>query len=440
MQRFFLDLAALVAEFHRAEHTAALADRLEFLEHRFFDEVGQFIEDEGPLVRILVLGQAPFAVDDELDRHRATHRFFGRRGDRFIVGIGMQRVGVVVGRDQRLQRGADVVERDFLRMQAAPAGLRMEFELLAAFVGAVFFLHRHRPNPARHAPDHRILGVHAVREKERQVGREIIDVHAARQIRFHVSETVAERERQLADRVGPGLGDVITADADRIEIPHVVLDEIRLDVAHHLEAEFGAEQTSVLALVFLQDVGLHRAAHRRERPAFDFLDFVVGRRAAVVGLELRELLIDRRVQIHREDGRRRAVDRHAHAGVGRAQIEAVVQHFEVVERRDADARIADLAVNVGPQRRVVAVKRDRIESGGQPLGRHAFADEFEAFVGPKRIALAREHARRVFAFALEREHARGVRIRPRHVFEQQPFELFAFVFEARQHDLADLGA
>jgi hypothetical protein len=46
------------------------------------------------------------------------------RGDRLVVGVGVQRVGVVVGGDQRLQRGADVVEGDLLRVQAAAAGLR----------------------------------------------------------------------------------------------------------------------------------------------------------------------------------------------------------------------------------------------------------------------------------------------------------------------------
>ena len=119
VHRLFLDLAALVAGLHRAQNPAALGDRLELLQHRFFDEVGELVDDERALVRVLVLRQAPLAVDDELDRHRAAHRFLGRRGDGLVVGIRMQAVGVVVGRDQRLQRGADVVERDLLRVQAA---------------------------------------------------------------------------------------------------------------------------------------------------------------------------------------------------------------------------------------------------------------------------------------------------------------------------------
>jgi hypothetical protein len=52
------------------------------------------------------------------------------------------------------------------------------------------------------------------------------------------------------------------------------MDEEFLNVAHHLQREFGREDAGVLALVFLQDVGLHRAAHGRQRPFTDLLGFV----------------------------------------------------------------------------------------------------------------------------------------------------------------------
>jgi hypothetical protein len=40
-----------------------------------------------------------------------------------------------------------------------------------------------------------------------------------------------------------------------------VVDEVLLDVAHHPQRELGAEDAGVLRLVFLEDVGLHGAAH-----------------------------------------------------------------------------------------------------------------------------------------------------------------------------------
>ena len=80
------------------------------------------------------------------------------------------------------------------------------------------------------------------------------------------------------DRVGAGFGDVIAGDRHRVEVADLVVDEVLLDVAHHLQRELGRENAGVLALVFLEDVGLHRAAHRRQRPFLDLLGFVLGRR------------------------------------------------------------------------------------------------------------------------------------------------------------------
>src|SRR5882724_767824 len=90
IKRLLLDLAALKARLHRARHAAAARDRFELLQHRFLDEVGQLLHQEGALVRVLVPGDAPFLVDDELDRHRAAYRFLGRRGDRLVIGVGVQ--------------------------------------------------------------------------------------------------------------------------------------------------------------------------------------------------------------------------------------------------------------------------------------------------------------------------------------------------------------
>src|SRR5258706_3766436 len=59
VHRLFLDLAALVAGLHGAQHAAALCDALEFGKHRLLDQLGQLVDDERALVRILVLRQAP---------------------------------------------------------------------------------------------------------------------------------------------------------------------------------------------------------------------------------------------------------------------------------------------------------------------------------------------------------------------------------------------
>ena len=265
-------------------------------------------------------------------------------------------------------------------------------------------------------------------------------MHAARQVRLDEGEAVRQRERELADRVRPGLGDVIARDRHRIEVLHVVVDEVFLDVPHHLQGKLGGENAGVLPLVFLQDVGLHRAAHGGERPRLDLGVFVLGRLTLVVGTELVHLLVDRGVEEHRQHGRRRAVDGHGHRSVRAAQIEPVVQHLDVVQSRDRHARVADLAVDVRALVRLEAVERDRVERGREALRRHAGRHVLEALVGAKGVALAREHARGIFILALEREHAGGVGEGAGHVLQQQPFEQLAVVFVARQRDLADGAA
>ena len=434
--RFFLDLAALVAGLHRAQHATALGDALEFLQHRFFDQVGQFVEDERALVRVLVLCQTPFAVDDQLDCQSTTDRFIGRRGDRFVIRIGMQRVTVVIDRDQRLQRGADVIEIDFLRMQRAARGLDVVLQFLAALVRAILVAHCHGPDAARDAAQHRVLRVHAIGEEERQVGRKIIDVHAARQIGFDKGEAIRQRERQLRDRVRASFSDVITRDRYRIEVAHLVVDEVLLDVAHYLQRKLGREDASILALIFLQDVGLHRAAHVLQHPGLDLRRFLEVRLAALFVAELVELLVDRGVHEHREDGRRRAVDGHRYRGGRVAQVEAVVQHLHVFDSGDRHARVADLAVDVGTQRRVGAIQRHRVECGRQALGRHAFGHQLEATVGAECITFAGEHTGRVFVLALEREHAGRIREAAGQVFLHQPGQQVAVVAVIRQRDLA----
>ena len=133
--------------------------------------------------------------------------------------------------------------------------------------GAVALAHRARPDPPRDPADDRVLGVHAVGEEEAQVRRELVDLHPAREVVLDDREAVGERERELGDRVRAGLGDVVAADRDAVEVADLVVDEVLLDVAHHLQRELGREDAGVLGLVLLEDVGLHGAADGPQRLA-----------------------------------------------------------------------------------------------------------------------------------------------------------------------------
>ena len=184
---------------------------------------------------VFVFRKTPFAVDDELDCHCTAHRVFGGCGDGFVKRIGMQAVAVVVDSDQRLQRGTDVVELDLLRVQTAATGLDVVFKFLRAFVGTVFFFHRHRPNAARHATHHGVFGVHAVAEEERQIGRKVVDVHASRQIGFDKGKAITQGECKLRDGIGACLSNVVPTDRHAIEITHLVVYKIFGNITHHFE-------------------------------------------------------------------------------------------------------------------------------------------------------------------------------------------------------------
>ena len=160
--------------------------------------------------------------------------------------------------------------------------------------------------------------------------------------------------------------------------------------------------------------------------------------AALVFEERLDLLIDGRVHEHGEDRRRGAVDRHRDARLRVAEVEAGVELLHVVERADAHARIADLAVDVGPLVGVAAVERDAVERRREPLGGEAEADEVEAAVRPLGRALAGEHPRRVLARALEREDAGGEGEVAGEVFEEREAEPLAGVLGARQRDARHL--
>ena len=198
-------------------------------------------------------------------------------------------------------------------------------------------------------------------------------MHAARQVGFDKGEAIGKREGQLTNGVRTCFGNVIATDRHRVKIAHIVVDKKLRNVAHDFQAELGAEDASVLALVFFQNVGLHGTAHIGHHPCTNFGRFSVVGFAAIVDFEFFQILIDGGVHEHGQDRRRRTVDGHGHAGAGVAQVKAAVQHFHIVQGGNADTRVAHLAVNVWTRIGVIAVQRDRVKGRGQAFGGHAFA-------------------------------------------------------------------
>ena len=113
----------------------------------------------------------------------------------------------------------------------------------------------------RHPADHRIFGVDPVAEEEAQVRRKGVDVHPTGEVIFDERETIGEGQRQLGDRVRAGFCDVVARDAHRVEVSHLVIDEVSLHVTHHAQRKLGRENAGVLRLVLFQDIRLNRPAH-----------------------------------------------------------------------------------------------------------------------------------------------------------------------------------
>ena len=61
---FFLYFAALIAGFHGAQHTTTFGNAFKFLQHCFFNQIGQFFDDEAALAWVFIFGETPFAIDD----------------------------------------------------------------------------------------------------------------------------------------------------------------------------------------------------------------------------------------------------------------------------------------------------------------------------------------------------------------------------------------
>ena len=217
-------------------------------------------------------------------------------------------------------------------------------------------------------------------KKEGEVRRETVNRKAAREVVLDVGETVGQRKRELGDRVRPRLGDVVAGDGHRIEVPDAVPDEELLHVPHEPQGETRGEDAGVLGLVLLEDVGLHGAAHALQRPRRQLLELGGPRRTPPLAFEDPDLLPDRGVQEHGQDGRGGTVDRHRDARRGIREPEPVEQVAHVVERGDRNASLPDLPEDVGPPRRVVPVERHAVERDREPRRGLGFRQQVEPAV------------------------------------------------------------
>ena len=281
----------------------------------------------------------------------------------------MQRLHAAHHAGQRLDRDThDVVDR-LLRGERNAGGLRMRAQHHRARVlRAEALLHDARPHAARRAQLGDLLEEVVVQvPKERQARREFVDVEAALDALVDVADAVGDSERELLHRGRAGLADVVAGDRDRVPARNLLRAEL-----DHVgdDPDRGPRRTDPFLLrdELLEHVVLDRAG-----------DFVP-RHALALGDH----------EIHRQQHRGRAVDRHR--GRNLVERDAIEQARHVVDRGYRDALASDLAARalvVG----VVAHQARHVERGRKavlPLREQ----EVEALVGVLGEAEARELAHR----------------------------------------------
>ena len=138
----------------------------------------------------------------------------------------------------------------------------------------------------------------------------------------------------------------------------------------HFVARASQEQQSQ-SVVALRQFALVGGAGESAVVPFGLQDLLDVRLQPLLTDVLFAALVDGGVQEEPQHDGRGPVDRHRHARVRSAQVKSAVQLLRVVKAADAPPRVADLAVDVGTQVRVAAVKRHRVKGRRQALGWHS---------------------------------------------------------------------
>ena len=198
------------------------------------------------------------------------------------------------------------------------------------------------------------------------------------------------------------------------------MDKVFLNIAHHFQCKFSGEDTGILSLIFFQNIGLHCATDILQGPFFNLFNFIISRRAMIIPLEFFDLLIKSGIEKHRQNHRRGTIDRHRHRRSRRTKIKTGIQHFQIIERGDGNAGIADLAVNIRAFVGIATVQRDRIKSGRKPGRFSMFGQLFKPAIGAEWIAFASKHPGRVFILALEGKYAGGIRETAGEILQHHP--------------------
>src|SRR5688572_2091031 len=336
------DLPLRIAGLDCRHHPAHAVDDGE-LPPRFGLQVGrQALDAVRAAQRIDHVHEPGLVRQDLLRAQRQPRGLLGGQRQRLVERVGMKRLRPAEHGGQRLHGRPHHVVRRLLRRERHARRLGVEAQLPRLGVaGAEAVTHHLRPQaPRGPVLRHLFEQIVVCVEEEGDPRREGIHVQTAVHRVLDVLDAVAQREGELLRRRGPGFADVIAAHRDRVPLRHCLGAE-RHDVRD--QPHRGARRVDELLLrdELFQDVVLDGAAQRRPRHALPLGDD----------------------EVHRQQHRRRRVDRHR--GRHRPQVDALEERLHVGQRHHADATSPDLAERermVG----VTAHQRRQIERHAQP--------------------------------------------------------------------------
>src|ERR1700687_2445384 len=362
---FFLGISALDG----FDHAAHLVELLKVVEGAVFHVEGLLLDEVAAAERIDRLGNARLEGNDLLGAQCDARGFFGRQGERFVVGVGVQRLRAAEHSRERLQGDTrDVVHR-LLRGQRDAGGLRVETHQAGAIVfRAEAILHQAIPDFARGTVFGDLFEKIVVRvEKKAEARAEVVDVKAAAERPLDVFNAVIDGESEFLQRGRSRFANVIAADRDGVEARRKLRPELEgvNDQAHR-----GRGRIDVLLLrdVLLENVILQSAGN--------FLP---------VGA-----LLFRNDQVHGPEHAGRRIDGHRCRDF--FQGDTVEQDLHIFERINGHAALANFAF-AGRVVGVVAHERGQIEGNGESAAA-VFEKILVALVGFFGRGEAGEHAHR----------------------------------------------
>ena len=139
-----------------------------------------------------------FLLDDQLRIPRKAGREIRRQADRFIEGVGMQRLRSPKNRGHGFDRGPNDVVVGILFRQRIARGLTVSPEHGRTRIFGLKLFHELKPKRTRRPQlGHFHIEIHADGEEKREPGRELIHLQPAGDRRTHIFNAVTQGEGQF---------------------------------------------------------------------------------------------------------------------------------------------------------------------------------------------------------------------------------------------------